>query len=234
MQSPLIEAQNLGVVGSDGQMLLHAICFSCAPRERIAVVGPNGAGKTTLARTITGLSPQYHGSLCVGETGEIRSIAPAALSRIVSYVPQRVDSLPYFSVEEFIQLSGGGSGFEELRDSLSPLYKRKLPQLSGGELQRVLLAGAIVQGAQLIVLDEPTASLDPRGRGEVRELLMNTLQQMNIACVLVTHDISLAVHCCERVIVMKGGRILADLAANSSELTATLEAAYECRRDEFR
>jgi ABC-type cobalamin/Fe3+-siderophores transport system ATPase subunit len=63
---------------------------------------------------------------------------------------------------------------------------------------------------------------------------MNTLQQMNIACVLVTHDISLAVHCCERVIVMKGGRILADLAANSSELTATLEAAYECRRDEFR
>jgi ABC-type cobalamin/Fe3+-siderophores transport system ATPase subunit len=63
---------------------------------------------------------------------------------------------------------------------------------------------------------------------------MDTVKQMNIACVLVTHDISLAMHCCERVIVMKGGRIAADLATESSELPAALEAAYECQRDEFR
>ena len=229
MKASLIEAQNLSVAGDGGRMLLHSVSFSCVPGERVAVVGPNGAGKTTLAKTIAGLTPRYQGSLSVAGYGEIRTILPEKLTRIVSYVPQRVDALPYFTVREFLDLSRNGTGPESLSASVSDLLDRRLPQLSGGELQRVLLTGAIAQGAQLIVLDEPTASLDPKGRGEVESLLMDSVTRKQVASVLVTHDISLAVRCSDRVVILKEGTIVADLPVASPDLVSTLQAAYDCR-----
>ncbi len=229
MTPSLIEAQNLSIVGDGGGILLHSVSFSCAPGERIAVVGPNGAGKTTLAKAIAGLTPRYQGSLSIAGYGEIRSILPERLSRIVSYVPQRVEALPYFTVREFLEMSRNGAGSESFCSSVSELLERRLPQLSGGELQRVLLTGALAQGARLIVLDEPTASLDPRGRGEVETLLMESVTRMQVATVLVTHDISLAARCSERVVILKEGSIVGDLSVASPDLVPTLQAAYGCR-----
>jgi ABC-type cobalamin/Fe3+-siderophores transport system ATPase subunit len=103
-----------------------------------------------------------------------------------------------------------------------------LPDLSGGELQRVLLAGAIAQGALLIVLDEPTASLDPKGRGEVEQALRRDGYGADLSCILVTHDISLAVRTCDRILVMKDGKIVWSGGVTELGLLPALEVAYGC------
>jgi iron complex transport system ATP-binding protein len=194
--------------------------------EKVAVVGANGSGKTSLLKTIAGLYRSYAGSVLL-EGRQVRDVEPKTLSHLVSLVPQRLEFLPRFRVREFFELSGLVE-MTGIDPALPLLLERYLPDLSGGELQRVVLAGAVAQGARLLLLDEPTAHLDPTGRSEVERVIGEYHERENISYILVTHDVSLALRVAERIIVMKEGRVLWDGSTNDATLTDILEQAYGC------
>lgn len=209
-----------------GRPLLVDINLAIASGEKVAVVGPNGAGKSSLLKTIAGLHRGYHGSATI-EGNDLRALSPKRLSHLASLVPQRLEFVPRFTVSEFFELSGGVD-LHTSDPTLSALVTRYLPDLSGGELQRVILAGAVAQGARLLLLDEPTAHLDPTGRSEVERVISRYHREGEIAYLLVTHDVTLAVRAAERIIVMRAGRVMWDGATNDSRLVDILGAAYDC------
>lgn len=225
MNDPLLKLQAVSL-SIWSRPILRDVNLSVRHGEKVAVVGPNGAGKSSMLKTIAGLYRSYEGSVLV-DGAEVRDVAPKTLSHLVSLVPQRLEFLPRFRVREFFEMSGlvdmGG-----VDPALPPLLERYLPDLSGGELQRVVLAGAVAQGARLLLLDEPTAHLDPTGRSEVERVIAEYHERENISYLLVTHDVSLAARAAERVIVMKEGRVMWDGPTNDSTLTDILEQAYGC------
>jgi iron complex transport system ATP-binding protein len=196
------------------------------PGECVSVVGPNGAGKTTLIRVLCGLYRTYQGSVQIGGR-EVRDIPVEALARIVSLVPQRMEFLPSFTVSEYLELSGPKRG-PSVAHLIGDLGHRLLPELSGGELQRVIIAGAVAQGAKLLLLDEPSSNLDPSGRKHVEEVLKTCRNEMGISYILVTHDISLALRCCSRMLVMLNGETYWEGSTSEGAVVAHLEKAYGC------
>jgi iron complex transport system ATP-binding protein len=224
-QDPLISVRNLSLTLHQRCMLSDISC-SVASGECVSIVGPNGAGKTTLLRVLCGLYRMYEGSAQIlGK--EVKSEPVESLARLVSMVPQRMEFLPGFTVSEFIELSG--SRFAPQVDCLiGDLGKRLLPELSGGELQRVIIAGAVAQGVKLLLLDEPSSNLDPNGRSQVEQVLSTCRDEMGVSYILVTHDISLALRCCSRMLVMANGCISWDGSAEDDAVVEHLERAYGC------
>jgi iron complex transport system ATP-binding protein len=225
MRDPVLKLQavSLSIVA---QPILRELNLSISHGEKVAVVGANGSGKSSMLKTISGLYRFYTGSVLV-DGREVHDVEPKTLSLLVSLVPQRLEFLPRFRVCEFFEMSGLVD-LTGIDPALPPLLERYLPDLSGGELQRVVLAGAVAQGARLLLLDEPTAHLDPTGRSEVERVITDYHKRENISYILVTHDVSLAVRAAERMVVMKEGRVMWDGSTGDSTLTDILEQAYGC------
>lgn len=206
--------------------VLRTISFAMQPAECLAIVGPNGAGKTTLLKILSGLYRDYQGSAQIlGK--EIKSEPIESLARLVSLVPQRMEFLPSFTVAEYMTLSGPMRG-PHVGRLIAGLEHRVLPELSGGELQRVVIAGAVAQGVKLLLLDEPSSHLDPRGRTEVERVLRECREQFGISYVVVTHDISLALRCCSRMLVVGNGELRWSGAVTDESIVRELEGAYGC------
>ena len=214
-----------GVSGGYGHGdIVHGIDLAVRAGERIAIVGPNGAGKSTLLRLVTGLLAPSAGEIRIG--GEpLRTLSREAIARRIAVVPQ-LASLPFSArVEEVVAL--GRLPYEDpLRGSspadrsavaaaidrvgLGRLVGRDARELSLGERQLVLLAVAVAQAAPIVILDEPTVHLDIRHQVEVMDLLadLNTREGRTIIAVL--HDLHLAVRTLPRIVVLDGGRLVAD------------------------
>ena len=225
MSDPVLKLQALSL-SIVTRPILRELNLSICHGEKVAVVGANGSGKSSMLKTISGLYRCYTGSVLV-DGREVHDVEPKTLSRLVSLVPQRLEFLPRFRVCEFFEMSGLVD-LTGIDPALPPLLERYLPDLSGGELQRVVLAGAVAQGARLLLLDEPTAHLDPTGRSEVERVIADYHKRENISYILVTHDVSLAVRAAERMVVMKEGRVMWDGSTGDSTLTDILEQAYGC------
>lgn len=213
-------------------VLLTEVSLALKAGECLTVVGANGAGKTTLLKVIAGLLSGYEGSVRL-EGSEVKSLSPQDLSHIVGLVPQRLSHLPPFSVEEFLELSGP----DRLSQGLSlvaHLGNRLLTHLSGGELQRVLIAGAVAQGASLLLLDEPTANVDPRGRRQIEDVLSECRKTMGLSYILVTHDVSFGMRNAETVAVMREGAVTTRCSASDPGLIEKLSEAYGCHFVEVR
>ncbi len=225
MTSQLLVINNLDLSVGD-HTLLRSVSLELQTGEPLSVVGPNGAGKTTLLKVIAGLSKHYSGSVLVDQR-EVRRERSEWLSRTVGFVPQRLEHLPCFTVGEFLELSGDARK-EAVARLTDHLRSRYLPELSGGELQRVLLAGALAQGVRLLLLDEPTSNLDPTGRAEV-EILLEDLRSEDVTLMLVTHDISLALRSSERLMIMSQGAVSWSGKGDDDAVVPELEKAYQCR-----
>ncbi len=206
--------------------MVSGLSLTMAPGDCVSVVGPNGAGKTTLLRILCGLYRGYDGSARILGR-EVKGEPVESLARLVSLVPQRMEFLPGFTVSEYLELTGPRKGppVEELTVDLGT---RLLPELSGGELQRVIIAGAVAQGVKLLLLDEPSSNLDPNGRAQVEQVLKACRDNFGVSYILVTHDISLALRCCSRMLVMANGKHRWCGDATEEAVVAQLEGAYGC------
>ena len=192
--------------------------------ERLALVGPNGAGKSTLLRALTGvLEPRSGGVNLCGDP--IASVDRRAVARTIAVVPELAD-LPFaMPVEDVVAL--GRLPHEPPLNGLRPadvaaidgaidrvgigsLRHRDVRELSMGERQLVFIAVALAQAAPILILDEPTAHLDIRHQVEVMELLVELNQRDGTTVLAVLHDLALAAHFFPRVVVIDGGRIVAD------------------------
>lgn len=181
---PLVELKNINVV-FEQKKALQNINLTLYPNSIITIVGPNGGGKSTLLKVLLKLLPPtsgqviYHKNLRIG------------------YVPQKIHldySLP-ITVERFLSLKKGISR-QAIQDalsllSISHLHKNSLQKLSGGEMQRVLLARAILNKPNLLVLDEPTQGVDINGQAELYQLIQQTQQQLNCAILMVSHNLNI-------------------------------------------
>jgi ABC-type cobalamin/Fe3+-siderophores transport system ATPase subunit len=222
---PLVSVRDLSFALHQKKMLAN-LSWSLNSGESISVVGPNGAGKTSLLRVLVGLYRGYQGSVKVAGS-EIKHEPVESLAKLVSLVPQRMEFLPGFTVAEFIELSGPKNA-PHVGSLIGDLEQRLLPELSAGELQRVVIAGAVAQGVRVLLLDEPTSNLDPNGRANVEQILTACRKDLGISFVLVTHDISLALRCCSRMLIMVDGQCYWQGAASHEAVVDHLEAAYRC------
>jgi iron complex transport system ATP-binding protein len=225
VNEPLVSVRNLNFA-IHGKQMVRDLCWTMESGDCVSVVGPNGAGKTTLLRILCGLYRTYEGSVSIMGK-EVSSEPPEDLAKLVSLVPQRMEFLPSFSVTEFLELSSARK-IIQLDGLIGELGDALLPELSGGELQRVLIAGAVAQGAKILLLDEPTASIDPCGRTQVEEVLRKCQEEMGISYILVTHDISLALRTSSRMLVLANGESYWQGDTAEDGVVSYLEEAYRC------
>ncbi len=218
--NPAIEVRNLNFRYADGTRALHDVTFSIAEGESVGLIGPNGAGKSTLLLHLNGLLPEApDGSRSVLVEGT--PISPDNLFEVRRKVgllfQDPNDQLFCPTVFEDVAFAPQqlGLGEAEIRERVTaalakagiPGFERRSPHhLSVGEKRRVCLAGVLACEPVILALDEPTGSLDPRGRRDLKELLRG----IPITKLIATHDLELVVELCPRVIVLDGGAVVAE------------------------
>ncbi len=210
-----IEIKNLKVT-LDGRTVLEDVNVSIRRGEFFGIVGKNGSGKTTLLRAIAKFYPKEG---CVYLDGrEIDGINLKELAKILGVVPQEFDLNLNLKVRDFVALGRIPyiRIFESKRDwevvdrvlkSLNCPSDDVVRNLSGGEKQRVLIAKALAQEPKVLLLDEPTSHLDVRHQIEVM-MLLKKLSERGLTVIATFHDLSLAINFCDRIALMKDGRIL--------------------------
>lgn len=206
----VLEAEGL-VVELGGRRILDEVSFWVARGEFVCLCGPNGGGKTTFLKAALGLLRPVAGSL------RVFGAAPARARARVGYLPQRKSFAPDFpaTAVELIVANLRGTWplrvrpkeRERAREVLArvggeALVDQPLTGLSGGETQRVFLARALVNDPALLLLDEPTAGVDARGRAEFLELLGGIAAREDLAAVLVTHSVAAVRSLAERVVYL--------------------------------
>ena len=199
-----------------GQTVLNGASLSVNPGEMIGLVGPNGAGKTALLRLAVGLETPVAGEIRLGGA-PLASLTASERARRLAYLPQQPEAAWPITVAQAValgRLPHGDRNDDAVARALEAVgmtqfADRPLTRLSGGERALVLLARALAVEAGLLLLDEPTANLDPAHQLRVMEVLHRRAGQGD-AVVVVMHDLSLATRSCDRLAVLHQGRIAAD------------------------
>ena len=213
--SPLLELKEAAALRGRGRVL-DGVSVAVRPGEVVGVLGPNGAGKTTLLRAALGLQPLCAGSASLGGA-DPRRLAPDVLAARAGYLPQerRVGwNLPAWRLAALGAALQPPARARELalaaleRVGLPGLADRGVLDMSGGERARALLARLLAGGAPLLLVDEPTAGLDPDAQLMVLEIL-NAHAAAGGAVATTLHDLGLAARACHRLIVLDRGRVAA-------------------------
>jgi molybdate transport system ATP-binding protein len=158
-------------------------------RETVALVGPSGAGKTTALRAVAGLARRARGRItCDGETWLDQGTCRRPEQRSVGFVFQEYALFPHLTVEQNVAFGGGDPRPVLERLGVAHLARVRPAELSGGERQRVAVARALARRPRALLLDEPTAALDPHTRATVRAELRQVLEEEALPTLLVTHD----------------------------------------------
>jgi cobalamin transport system ATP-binding protein len=239
--NPAIQTRNLSFAYKD-RAVLHAISVQVGSGEMLGILGPNGSGKTTLLKI---LSAVLVGQGEVELNGRnIQTYKRRELSRLFAVVSQgsRVN-FPY-TVAEIVLMGRASyhSSFAlegkkdlevarasmELTDSLS-LANRYFHELSGGEKQRVMIARALAQEPEILLLDEPSAFLDLKHQVQVFELLRRLNRERGLTIVAALHDLNLAALFCLRLVMLRAGRIYRDGSPREVLTEKTIEAVYGIR-----
>lgn len=201
--------------------ILRNVSFAVRRGEYVSIVGPNGAGKTTLLKCIDRLLPG--GEQAIRVFGRpLAHYTQRELARRISYVPQGDGRIFPFTVEEFVLMgrypylspfsSVDAAGRDAVRRAMEmtgtrPFAARRLETLSGGERQKVYLAAALAQQADILLLDEPTTYLDYRHQAEIRDLLAEINRTAGVTIVAVTHDVNRAALDSHRIVALREGEV---------------------------
>ena len=209
--------------GYGARRVLRGVDLTLLPGGLIALVGPNGAGKSTLLRALAGLIRPTSGSVTLDGV-DVLALSRATLASRVAVVPQTFDTLFPFTVREIVGLGRSArlglfarptaADAEAVEraigdQELAGLAGRRVDALSGGERQRVVLAMALAQEASVLLLDEPTAHLDPSHQRGVLFRVGELARTRGVIAVAVLHDLNLAA-LADRVVVLDDGSVVAD------------------------
>lgn len=234
----VLEADGVGV-RRGGRMLLADVTLRVRAGECVSIIGPNGAGKSTLLLTLLGLLAPTAGRLTLAGRS-LRAWPPRARGRWAAYVPQTLELLPAYTVYDVVAagryphvgawraLSADDAAAIDAAlqlCGLRDLADRRWDQISGGERQKTLLAAALAQSPRLLLLDEPTASLDPAYQVELLRALA-AWHKGGGALIVVSHDLQLPTALGGRVLALRAGRVVADGPAGQVLAPESLGCVY--------
>jgi iron complex transport system ATP-binding protein len=237
--SSLLETRSLCVAVGQ-RRVVEDVSLAVSAGEVVALLGPNGAGKTSLMRAALGLVRPSEGAATLGGV-DVQALSAHERALRAAYLPQRPGAVWPIPVESLVALGryAYGAAPERLSSTdqqavdeaigacaLRGLRKRRMDELSGGEKARAHLARALAQGAPLLVLDEPTAGLDPAQSLSVAEI-MRAHAYRGDGLLMSTHDVALAARVADRVLLMRDGRTLAQGEPESALTPEALKAAYD-------
>ncbi|MDF9746713.1 ATP-binding cassette domain-containing protein [Natrinema sp. S1CR25-10] len=220
--------------------VLQSVSLSIEPGEFVGLVGPNGAGKTTLLRVISGALEPGSGSVTVGGV-DVHGVPSRTSSRLVAVVPQDASLSFSFPVRDVVEMgrhphrsrfsSPGPDDRAAVEHALertrtAELADRPIDEISGGQRQRVVLARAIAQETPVMVLDEPTASLDINHQVETLELVRELVEEGRTVIAAI-HDLDLAARYCDRLVLLADGSVARDGPPSSVLTGGALADAFD-------
>jgi iron complex transport system ATP-binding protein len=222
------------------QRVLEGVSIEVPRGSLLAVLGPNGSGKTTLLKLLAGILRPQHGRVTL-DGRDLREYSRAQLARRIAVVPQEVHPAFEYTVLEMVLMGRyahlgafeveGPEDVRLARDALKAtgtdaLEARRFDALSGGEKQRVVIAAALAQAGDVLLLDEPTASLDLGYQLEVAGLIERLNRERGVTIVLSTHDLNFAASVCRSVLLVRNGRVLATGPTDEVITPANIRVVY--------
>lgn len=222
LSSAALEARSVSVAYSS-QPVVEGVDLTVGEGEIVALCGPNGSGKSTLLAAYAGLQPLNGGEIRIAGQS-LRGLSRRELARRVAHLPQQPVTPEGLSVREVVTLARyphrralGGLQADDKRAvtraleraEVSELANRSVDQLSGGERQRVWIALTLAQGADILLLDEPTTFLDPQHQVGVLQRMRRLARELSLTVVWVLHDLNQAASYSDRMVLLKEGRVAA-------------------------
>jgi putative ABC transport system ATP-binding protein len=210
---PVLDVEHLSRVAA-GVHVVSDVSVNIAKGEVLAVVGPSGAGKSSLLRVLNRLDEPTSGTVRL-EGRDYREISPRELRRRVGMVTQTPHLFPC-TIGDNLRYGPAQQGIDLAPDAIALLLEQvglagrggeDAAHLSGGEAQRVSLARALATSPEVLLLDEPTSSLDQAAKGGIEKLILKVVAENGLTCVVVSHDLAQAARMAGRVMVLRGGRI---------------------------
>lgn len=197
MTKELINCNGISVSFGD-RRVLENVSLTVQKKEIVTIIGPNGSGKTTLLRAICGLQKVVEGGV------------NKQINIIIGYMPQKIiieKTLP-LTVRRFLRLNGTSKALREILDveevarkfGISNLLKQQIHGISGGEMQRVMLARTVLLKPDLLVLDEPTQGLDIHGQAEFYSLILQVRDEIGCGIIMVSHDLHMVMASTDKVV----------------------------------
>tara|TARA_B100000315_G_C14563833_1_gene581906 strand:- start:1079 stop:1870 length:792 start_codon:yes stop_codon:yes gene_type:complete len=223
MKSPILQIRDTSF-SYDRETVLHSVSMDIQPGEFVGVIGPNGSGKSTLLKLLGGVLTTGPGKLFFREK-DYKDYHRKQMARSITWIPQDHSMAFPFKVSEIVLMGRhpylsaftfeGDEDIEIARNAMErtqilQFAQRGFNEISGGEKQRVVIAGAITQEPEVMILDEPTSALDIKYQIQI----LNILQQLNkdeqVTVVLAMHDLHLASKFCDRLVLLDQGKIFQD------------------------
>jgi iron complex transport system ATP-binding protein len=244
-----IEVQELAFQYYNQPLLLKDLTFTIAKGTFTGILGPNGSGKTTLLKCLTKLLSPQKGRIILGEQ-DLARLSVREIARKVGVVPQKWEANYAFTAKDLVLMGRFAHQKRFQAETAQDLAvtqeamlatntwqfaERPVTEMSGGELQRVIIAQALAQSPDILLLDEPTASLDINHQMEICDLIKLLTTKRNLTVVAVFHDLNLAAQYCDRIILLRQGRLFAAgdtlKVLTESNLNQVYETRIQVKRD---
>jgi len=238
---PLFEARQLAYAYAGGPLVVRGVDLNVGRSSMTAVIGANGSGKSTLIRMLAGLLPPASGEILLDGI-PIAQWQPRLRAREIAYMPQTTSTAFPFRVIDVV-LSGrtphiprfrfeSGHDLEKAMEALAStgaahLADRIVTALSGGEKQMVILARALAQEPRLLLLDEPSASLDLKHRAELMRTLARLREQHGLSVIMITHDLQLTGSLFDWIVALRNGEVVAQGRPDEVLRSDLLSEIYE-------
>jgi peptide/nickel transport system ATP-binding protein len=245
----MIELRNVAASFA-GRIVVDGVSLSVAAGEALGVVGESGSGKSTILRVIAGLHQEWRGSVTLAGTAPGRRSAARRVQMVFQdpYASLHPRHTVDRALAEPLAIHGIGDAAARIAGALAAVgldgsHRFRYPhQLSGGQRQRVAIARALILEPEFLLLDEPTAALDAVLQAEILALLERLRRERRLAYILVSHNLAVVARLCDRIAVMREGRIveefataqLGDSAARHPYTSELLQASRGYRRGERR
>jgi iron complex transport system ATP-binding protein len=235
----MISCNNINASYMDS-CILRNVDFSACPGDFTGIIGRNGAGKTTLLKIITGVKKPSAGAVFL-DGRNIASLSRKEIAKKMAVVPQNSYVPQLFTVEDvvaigryarrenrFSESKTDSRAIEEalIKTGSIKFRDRRLSELSGGERQEVLIARALAQEPEILVLDEPTANLDICHQLGILNIISKLVSDYSLCAIMVIHDLNLAARFCNRLVMLHDGNVLASGSPENVLTSENLAMAY--------
>lgn len=226
-------------------LVVNGVSLDVQRGDMVGILGPNGSGKTTLLRILSGTRQPTSGRVLL-DGQPLAGLGRRAIAQRIAVVPQETELAFEYTALEIVLMGRhahlgvfeveGPRDYAIARESLaatgtSTLADRPFHTLSGGEKQRVVIAAALAQAADALLLDEPTASLDLGYQLDIATLLVSLNRDRGVTMVISTHDLNLAASICRRLVMVRDGRLIAIGPTDDVLTPANVRALYDVDAD---